>query len=230
VPDPTSVPAKKIRTPETIVRVGRRGCTWELPRRFSGFRAAPPDEIGIVGAAPKWVLISKNQEHPENLFIAKKGQKWGTTETYTELFVNQLGTLLGLQIAHSGLVKLDGELHFITRNFCGPDETLTHFSRMVESHFGDALKTIIRNNEQEFYTIDLVIEILKGFCAENFDIVFPDFIDMLVFDCLVGSMDRHVENWGVIVSTRIPRHFRFAPICDTARALFWNCDNLARLS
>ena len=44
---------------------------------------------------------------------------------------------------------------------------------------------------------------------------------MLVFDALIGSMDRHAQNWGVLQQTSLPERFRFAPIFDSARALLW---------
>jgi hypothetical protein len=44
---------------------------------------------------------------------------------------------------------------------------------------------------------------------------------MLVFDALIGSMDRHAQNWGVLQQTSLPEHYRFAPIFDSARALLW---------
>jgi hypothetical protein len=45
---------------------------------------------------------------------------------------------------------------------------------------------------------------------------------MLTFDCLIGHNDRHPYNWGVIVPIYKVQSPRFAPIFDTARALFWN--------
>ena len=47
---------------------------------------------------------------------------------------------------------------------------------------------------------------------------------MLVFDALIGSMDRHSQNWGVISKTKGPVTYRFSPIFDTARALLWSLD------
>jgi hypothetical protein len=54
--------------------------------------------------------------------------------------------------------------------------------------------------------------------------VFPRFIQMLVFDALVGSMDRHAQNWGVVGRIAEPAKYRLAPIFDTARALLWSAD------
>ena len=52
--------------------------------------------------------------------------------------------------------------------------------------------------------------------------LFAHLVEMLVFDALIGSMDRHMQNWGVIASVSEPRTYRFAPIFDSARALLWD--------
>jgi hypothetical protein len=48
---------------------------------------------------------------------------------------------------------------------------------------------------------------------------------MLVFDALIGSMDRHAQNWGVIGRTVQPAQYKFAPIFDSSRALLWSLDD-----
>ena len=106
-------------------------------------------------------------------------------------------------MAHSGLVLLDGTPAFITRIFTSPDETLRHGSPIIEDYFKDEqlketkeLDNVGRGEEQAFYSIDFVTNLLKAFCREDFDALFPDFIEMLIFDALIGSMDRHAQNWG----------------------------------
>ena len=45
---------------------------------------------------------------------------------------------------------------------------------------------------------------------------------MLIFDALTGGFDRHMYNWGVVVSIANDIQPYLSPICDTARGLFWN--------
>ncbi|MFN9368661.1 MAG: hypothetical protein ACK6CT_07815 [Planctomycetia bacterium] len=56
------------------------------------------------------------------------------------------------------------------------------------------------------------------------DEVVAGFVEMLLFDAIVGNNDRHPANWGVVTSTRTKVRPRFSPIFDTARGLFWNAD------
>ncbi len=129
-------------------------------------------------------------------------------------------------MAHSGLIVLDGERAFLTRIFTGPEESLRHGSLVIEDFYKDekALEKVRRHEEQGFYSIDFVVSLLRAYCGTDFDNVFPEFVEMLVFDALIGSMDRHAQNWGVVGRIAEPANYRLAPIFDTARALLWSAD------
>jgi hypothetical protein len=103
-------------------------------------------------------------------------------------------------------------------------ETLRHGSLIIEDFFKDekALERVRRKEEQAFYSIDFVVALLKSFVGDDFVLIFPKFLEMLVFDAIVGSMDRHAQNWGVLEMVTKPTQFRFAPIFDSARALLWS--------
>jgi hypothetical protein len=211
--------------PKVFRRVARRGTTWGLPRNFDGYSASAQHELAIAGAATKCFLsVGGNLD---GAYIAKFAHKNGAIETYTELLNNQLGGLLQFDMAHSGIAKLDGVLHFLSRSFrTSPDELLIHGSLMVEQ-LGlaradeiEKIKTVYQ--QQGIYDIEFVEQVIREFCGPAFDEVFEKFIEMLVFDALIGSMDRHPRNWGVLRTAKPPSRFRFAPIYDSARALLWD--------
>jgi hypothetical protein len=108
---------------------------------------------------------------------------------------------------------------------------LRHGSLIIEDCFKKQqsvdvkeLDRIHRRSEQEFYSIDFVKGVLETYCGQEFAHVFPDFIEMLIFDALIGSMDRHSQNWGVLATTVEPVRYRLAPIFDSSRALLWKLD------
>jgi hypothetical protein len=217
-PIPTSPPA-------SIARTGSRKARWSLSRHLTGYKPAPASIVSIGGKAPKWVLI--NDADPDDFYIAKLGSKNGRAETLTELFNNHLGSSLGFQMAHFGLARLDGGLYFVTKNFRTTGERLVHGSLMIEEVFGAKQETerIKASAEQSFYGVDFLKEVIDDFCSlgetGEADHVFSGFVEMLVFDALIGSMDRHAQNWGVLQTTSLPPKFRFSPIYDSARALMW---------
>jgi hypothetical protein len=214
-------------TPRRFRRVGRRGFTWGLPRKFPGYFA--DTSTVVLGAAPKFILKTSNLKDPQ--YIVKYAQKHGQQETLTEFFINQLGAALGLNIAHSGLILSDDELTFVSRIFIDEDEVLRHGSLIIEDCFkkgttvdANELERIHPRTEQEFYSIDFVTSVLRNFCGKDFASIFPPFIEMLVFDALIGSMDRHSQNWGVLAKSSGPVTYSFSPIFDTARSLLWSLD------
>lgn len=217
--------------PTRFERVARRGINWELPRNFKGYAASEQHQMGIGGAATKCYLSISGKL--EGAYIAKYAHKNGQIETFTELFNNQFGKALGFEMAHSGIAKLDGVLHFLSRSFRKPGEKLVHGSLMVEtlgladSREMEKIKTIAQ--QQGIFDIDFVETFMREFCGTDFELVFDKFVAMLVFDALIGSMDRHPRNWGVIApesqtvdAVEGRSRIRFSPIYDSARALLWD--------
>jgi hypothetical protein len=213
-------PPVPTKPPAVLKRAASGVITWDLPRVFRGYVATTDTAIG--GKATKWVL--RHQEHQNDFYIAKFGNKNGKIEILTELFNNQLGMALGFEMAHSGLARLDDNLYFITRNFRQEQERLVHGSLMVEQVFSapKATQQIPHAQEQSFYTIDAMQQVIHAFCGPDGDTVFQRFVDMLLFDALIGCMDRHAQNWGVLQATTEPGRSRLAPIFDSARAFFWD--------
>ena len=217
--------------PTVFSRVAKRGVDWGLPRNFKGYTASSEHEMSIGGAATKCFLSVGGKL--SGAYIAKFAHKNFETETYTELFNNQLGMRLGFDMAHSGIAKLDGVLHFLSRSFRQEGERLVHGSLMVEmlglakAHEIEHIKTLPQ--QQGIFDVDFVETVMREFCGKDFDAVFESLIAMLVFDALIGSMDRHPRNWGVIAPMTDPGegegHFRFAPIYDSARALLWDLND-----
>lgn len=210
--------------PTRFRRAAVRGSrNWGLPRSFVGFRAADPS-LSVRGAAPKCILV--NEADPHIWFMAKAAEMWGVQEIYTEFFISQLGERLGLPMAHSGIARIDGEIRFISRSFLGEGEKLVHGSIMLESFFSYDLANVGKNpwDEQRTYDIDILDELIRHFCGKDASRVLQGLVEMLTFDALIGSNDRHMQNWGVITTATEPQAYRFAPIFDSARALLWDYD------
>jgi hypothetical protein len=215
--------------PTHFSRLAKRGVNWGLPRNFKGYAASEQHQMGIGGAATKCFLSVSGRM--EGAYIAKYAHKNGEIETITELFNNQLGKALGFDMAHSGIALLDGHLHFLSRSFRSAEENLVHASLMVETlGLADSsemarLKTVAQ--QQGIFDIEFVETFMREFCKSDFDVAFDKFIAMLVFDALIGSMDRHPRNWGVLApqtkdTTGAIGRIRFSPIYDSARALLWD--------
>jgi hypothetical protein len=75
---------------------------------------------------------------------------------------------------------------------------------------------------QDFFTIEFTKESLEYFYPKEYNSIFDEFMNMLFFDALVGNTDRHVYNWGVVVSISGKNSPYFSKIYDSARGLLWN--------
>jgi hypothetical protein len=207
--------------PRRFKRISARSSKWDIPRNFVGYRADPT--IQTLGYAPKWVLKSEDGG-PD--YIVKLPYKGGLTETLTELLINQLGSAYRFDMAHSGLASMDGNPVFVTRSFLCPTEHLVHGSFLIEELFQaehGELDTVPKGRkEQEFYSVDFVIKTIEAYCGGDALTVINKFVEMLLFDALVGSTDRHAQNWGVIRASTTQGGYRFSPIFDTSRGLLWN--------
>lgn len=213
-----------VAAPSLIRRSAAATVSWDLRRRMTGYHIQEPQGIG--GKASKWVIQGPDGE--DDFYIAKFGDRNGHIEILTELFNNMLGSALGFRMAHHGIVRLDDYLYFITRNF-RQGEALVHGSLVIANRLAareEELEGIDRNREQEFYSVDFLHQTIIDYCGADAFRVFGDFLQMLLFDALIGSQDRHAKNWGILRPQTVPAgdgyHCRLAPIFDSARALLWD--------
>jgi len=56
------------------------------------------------------------------LYIAKTGHKWYPLESITEHLIARIGTVLGLNMAHSRLVNAGGQVRFLSKYFLNPEK------------------------------------------------------------------------------------------------------------
>jgi hypothetical protein len=208
---------------------------WDLPRRFLGYQASDTHAMSMAGAATK-CFLSMPGGSLHGAYIAKFAHKNGNIETYTELFNNQLGMALGFDMAHSGIAKLDGVLHFLSRSFrTDQNDQLLHGSILVqEIGLADQKELEFFNTasrQQGVYDINFVREMIYHVCDKYADDVFAALVEMLMFDAITGAMDRHPRNWGVLRTATLPVQYRLSPLYDSARALLWDRtdDNLESL-
>ncbi len=210
-----------------------------IPVLEGGFEVLQADRLMLGGDAPKSFVnfpIGGGALY-EHAYIAKGARKHGRRESVTEAVISAVARGLPLRVARSRLVIVPGaafadpDVRFMSRYFLDTDrrESLTHGVELVAIAFdmdAEAVKNEIpRSAESDFYTLDLVEEVLKlvGRSEDERTDLLIGLGQMLGFDAIVGANDRHPRNWGIIQSAIDPAApYRFAPIFDTSRGLFWN--------
>lgn len=205
----------------------------------SGFEVLQADRLMLGGDAPKSFINFpvRGGALYTHAYIAKGARKQGPRECVTEALISVAARSLPLRVARSRLAIVPGaafaepDVRFMSRYFLDTErrESLTHGVELVAIAFdmdAEAVKKEIpRSAESDFYTLDLVEEVLKLVGrseAERGDLL-TGLGQMLGFDAIVGANDRHPRNWGIVQSAIDPAApYRFAPIFDTSRGLFWN--------
>lgn len=191
--------------------------------------------VSVGGDAPKELLRVyefeqgiKRANNPRcwPIYIVKTGHKWYPYESITEYLLNRIGQVLGLKMADSRLVFINGQMRFMSKLFRNNhDQMLVHGADLYSGYLGD--REFVEEIEEkqlarQFFTVTFTYEALQHMFPFQVGDIFADFVRMLVFDAIVGNNDRHFYNWGILKHLRDKHQPRFSPIYDTARAFFWN--------
>ncbi|MFN8259878.1 MAG: HipA domain-containing protein [Chitinophagales bacterium] len=188
----------------------------------------------VGGDAPKDVIrlytygeVKKVKSAKWKKYIAKVGHKWYPAESITEHLITFIGKSFNLNIANSKLIFADGYLRFLSEHFHSEEQSLYHGAEILSSYLNQQDTKMVdtieaqRKTRDYFHIQDLfdsLIHIFPNDCEKITD----GFVNLLLFDALIGNNDRHFYNWGVIYHIQNQHVPYFAPIYDTARALWWN--------
>jgi HipA-like C-terminal domain len=186
-------------------------------------------DITVRGATEKDIL-----EDPQsgNLYIAKLGGRNNDLEVMTEYAIFLVGRSLGVLVADARIASYNGRLRFLSKYFLDrrKSEELVHGMQLFSELYDENTVTAVLGDERSEQEMFRVQAVKAAFGAHYLqygphleDDLFGGFVSMLTHDALIGVMDRHHENWGVIVQRgREDDPPRFAPLYDSARGLFCN--------
>ncbi|MEP0212009.1 MAG: hypothetical protein ABJD66_02255 [Cellulophaga sp.] len=153
------------------------------------------------GTRAKKIYIDENDD--EYFFKGSKKLKDGTfkyrTEFWSEIISSKIGNWLGFKI-------LDYNIAFDFNN----DQQIGCLSKSMVEYSENKLSEGIDylmgfdskynpNTDEYRYTFNFIKQTLNYFELTECE---PKFIEMLIFDAIVGNSDRHQENWGFISKFR----------------------------
>ena len=123
----------------------------------------------------------------------------GGLEPYSEYYASQIAEAMGISHVSYGLEMWTGELASTCKLFTSID--VSYYS--IYSMLGDRSIT-----EYKEYFRDISKDAYNDFCS------------MMVFDALIYNVDRHLNNFGVLVESSIGRVMGMAPVFDNGFSLF----------
>lgn len=160
-------------------------------------------------------------------YIAKTAEKWYPHESVIEYMINRIGQELELVMNDIKLLRINGQIRFLSKYFLNENERLVHGAEICGEYLEDmALAKEIATNKQtsrELFTFEFIREAIRFVYPNAHALILRALVKMAAFDALVGNNDRHFYNWGIIDSkkknAKLPK---FAPLYDSARGLLWN--------
>lgn len=155
----------------------------------------------VSGTRTKFWLINPQTGHRYLFKIPKEN----TGEAWAEKVASEIGKAMGLSIMDVTLAKRDNIIAVLAKNFVNQKE------EFYEG--GDLFFTIAEDFDRynlKYYDFFNMMNVLSRFNLEQ------EFIQIPVFDALIGNQDRHCDNWGIIYGES---GYRMAPIYDNGASL-----------
>ena len=147
------------------------------------------------GRSEKVWLISPSGEY--GLFKypkTKPGSDETTTEHVSEHLAHQLGDILGVETAKVDLGIREGRVGSMSYVVFRDGEMLIEGVNFItRKHPTFDADTLFDSESGRYYSIDHFIEMGR---------IFPkrDWIEMMMFDYVIGNSDRHQSNWAILAS------------------------------
>ncbi|MEW9053728.1 MAG: HipA domain-containing protein [Neobacillus sp.] len=146
------------------------------------------------------------------------GVSW---EDITELIAAEIGNIFGLEMMKVEMVTRNGKRGCLLRNFVEEyDAIMAEEGGALLTELVDEYKKV---QECEWKNLELLhegFEMIKKFPYWEF--MKTEFIDMQLFDILIGNQDRHPFNWQLLFLVNIGA--KFSPIYDNGASLGFRFD------
>jgi len=124
----------------------------------------------------------------------KLGSDETTTEHVSEHLAHQLGEILGVETAQVDLGIRDGRMGSMSYVVFREGEMLIEGVNFISKrHPAFDADTLFDSESGKYYSIDHFIEMGRAFPKK-------DWIEMMLFDYVIGNSDRHQSNWAILAS------------------------------
>lgn len=183
--------------------------------------------------------IKKVVLHPEtfDLYYFKEPKEKYPWEFWNEIIAYEVGKKLGFNVLKYEPAILDGIGGCLSKSMTEDfNQELIHGQQVLLRIYPE-----FETKKGTDHTFQLVESFFKSLSEEEHKLIINDFIEMLVFDAIIGNRDRHQQNWAIIreikVQTRTGKYFslkkqtnlpiitrtvRFSPLFDNGNCLAYN--------
>lgn len=161
------------------------------------------DEVGNIAELSTNGTLNKAWRRIDGDVVLYKGniQRYNTGgyEPYAEYYAYKVAEQMGLNVVAYDLDMWHCQLASVCKLFTSIDTSFVPVSRFLKR-----------------YNLRSVVEFYKSL-GEDF---YQDFCSMMVFDALICNVDRHLNNFGVLVDNRTNKIKCMAPLFDHGNCMF----------
>jgi len=183
--------------------------------------------------------IKKVVLHPQtfDLYYFKEPKEKYPWEFWNEIIAYKVGVKLGFNVLKYEPAILDGSGGCLSKSMTEDfTQELIHGQQLLLRIYPE-----FETKKGTDHTFQLVESFFKSLNEDEHKLIINDFINMLVFDSIIGNRDRHQQNWAIIreikiqvrpnkyfglkKNTKLPiitRTVRFSPLFDNGNCLAYN--------
>jgi|SRR5690554_774135 len=123
----------------------------------------------------------------------KKGQRDYQHEFWSEIIASEIGNVLDFDILPYHIAIRGKIIGCISKSMINDSEELIEGGKYLQAFDNTFTPEDVKSRHK--YNFELIINALTAFNKEKH---FPNLIETIVFDALIGNSDRHQENWAII--------------------------------
>lgn len=165
------------------------------------------DKYQIIEVNPEWTVRPEEMgskkkfwyqpsEDPSSLWLFKYPHG-GAGQHWAEKIAAEVASLLQIPHATVELATYKGVYGSVTKSFATKGRSLHHGNQLLEIVLHDYDGTMTYN--QSSHTLTNILKVLEQmFVPTEARQAKLQFASYLVLDALVGNVDRHHENWGIL--------------------------------
>lgn len=154
-----------------------------------------------------WLINEQTKE--VGLFKFTKSKK--TTEHISEKLASDLARLLGLQCARIEIGKYRDRIGSMSYLINSNREILIEGIYLINRLYPSYNPyTMYDDDNKEYYSLEMILNSLEEYNIRQ------EFLNIVIFDFLIGNTDRHQNNWAVIGNEN---DIKISPLYDNGSSL-----------
>lgn len=138
-----------------------------------------------------------------------------TTEHVSEHLAYKLGELLGVETAVVDIGTYNGRIGSMSYFVCEENEILREGIWFISAEFPKYNAETMRDEESNrYYCIEHLSSAITGFLSNKV------WIEMMLFDFIIGNSDRHQSNWAILIKMEKQSiRIKWCPLYDNGSSL-----------